>query len=172
MVENIYVRKKGNLPLPLRLLRWFLLIVKSKQTWREKTPLKKVKVRIRILAFNPKADIENLEELLQEDNFLLEYGVSSYSDKEAVRPLLGTTSSSLLHSIGYFSLAFVRTILIISRYEPVLFGHFGEKFKLAIVIIRYFFNKNGFNSWLKPAIFRRFKRTKTIEAISNLKSID
>ncbi|XP_027905277.1 uncharacterized protein LOC114164725 isoform X4 [Vigna unguiculata] len=31
--------------------------------------------KIRILASNPKADIENLEELLQEDNFLLEYGV-------------------------------------------------------------------------------------------------
>ncbi|XP_027905275.1 uncharacterized protein LOC114164725 isoform X2 [Vigna unguiculata] len=33
------------------------------------------KEEIRILASNPKADIENLEELLQEDNFLLEYGV-------------------------------------------------------------------------------------------------
>ncbi|WVZ18591.1 hypothetical protein V8G54_005913, partial [Vigna mungo] len=80
---------------------------------------------IRILAFHPKADIENLEELLQEDNFVYEYGVrrtktvssvdflklkesdirrerhafiflhSSYSDKEAVRPLLGTTATLL-----------------------------------------------------------------------------
>jgi len=34
-----------------------------------------------------------------------------------------------------------------------LFGHFGEKFKLASVIFHYRFNKNGFNRWLKPATF-------------------